>query len=136
MTPRAEPTSQKGFSLIELIVTLAIMGIALSVSGPPIVRLVEAANFRDSVDSLARDFETLRVRAYLDGVDLAFDPESAASGPSSVARDLAAKGWTFSGEPIFAGSVGVCSGGPVTASAPQGRIATIAVNTPDCTRKE
>ena len=124
--------AQKGFSLVEMIVTLAIMGLALSVSAPPIMRLLDAADFRNDVNALARDFESLRVRAFLAGRDMMFDPEAPGAAPLPTAQALAGEGWRFAGDRLLATRLGVCLGGAVVASAPDGRMATITVAAPDC----
>jgi prepilin-type N-terminal cleavage/methylation domain-containing protein len=124
--------SERGFSLIEMIVTLAIMAFALSVTVPPIVRMVEAAAFREGIDLFSREVENIRVQAFINGASIIFDPAAPASGPLASARSLAAQGWTFSGDPIAATALGVCLGGAVTVRTPDERSATLTVSAPDC----
>ncbi|MDZ7628386.1 MAG: prepilin-type N-terminal cleavage/methylation domain-containing protein [Parvularculaceae bacterium] len=125
-------TGERGFSLIELVVTLAIMAFALSVAAPPIVRMLASAAFREDVDALERELENIRVLAFFGGAAVTFDPRTAASGPLETARELTSRGWTFAGDPIVATAEGVCTGGILTAAAPGGRNVTVVVTAPDC----
>lgn len=132
MKPARRPDQGEGFSLLEILVVLAIMALLAAVSAPPLARLLDSAEFRSRTDGAARDISQIRVAAFLQGRPFVFAPDAPEAAPVDSIREMAAQGWLFRGDPIAASTAGVCSGGEITMVAPNGRAATFVFTAPDC----
>jgi type IV fimbrial biogenesis protein FimT len=74
--------SQRGFSLIELMVTVAIIAIMLAIGVPSFGNSVRASRERSVVQRMTQDFQWARTAA-------ATQPASGATGPTSVQMTIA-----------------------------------------------
>ncbi len=123
---------QHGFSLIELLVAMAIMGVALAVISPSIFRNLDAVRFSTAHDALLREIRALRVRALLEKRVYAFPPEG--EDPFFQLENTPPEGWTASvdGDPIYFLETGICLGGTITVTNGKGRFRRTVFAAPDC----
>jgi len=73
MCPAADKTSNRhGFSLIEVMVVLSVVGILATVSAPPIFRYVQGNRLRTNADRMAADLQYARSLSIANGQILRF----------------------------------------------------------------
>lgn len=118
----------RGFTLLEMLVVLVILGLAASVVAPPLARTLERVREAGDRDDVARGLEALPARAREAGQALEFR-----AGEPIVIRDRPwPAGWAV--VPITALRVeanGFCEGGTLQVVRPSGPISwTLAA--PDC----
>jgi len=114
-------TNQKGFTLLELLVVLVIIGLAASFSGPELWRTYMKADERSTVRAFADAIGALRTEAFHQGrpIVLAAVNEGAAAGQRMP--NLPA-GWTLeSSSSLRFLPSGVTNGGMVYLSSPDSR---------------
>lgn len=102
-----------GFTLLELVVVLAILGLAAALAAPSLMRSVETWQAAAQVDRLAVQIEGLPARARARGRPIVLggkpDPDPDADAPLVVEP-----GWTVSiPEPWTVQANGFCEGGEV-----------------------
>lgn len=70
----AEPTRPqlRGFTLIELVVALAIAALAVALLPPALERLRDGIRYRDTVRAIVSDLRTARQHAWAEGVESRF----------------------------------------------------------------
>ncbi|MGF1605620.1 MAG: prepilin-type N-terminal cleavage/methylation domain-containing protein [Rhodothalassiaceae bacterium] len=128
-TCRPDP---EGFTLFELLVVLALLGLIVGLVGPRLGGRLEQAELISRLEQLAGDVRATPLRARLSGRAVAFDPASA--GNSIEAAHLPVQsGWTlrYSG-PLLVSALGVCQGGTIELLAPSGRRGRVEVAAPYC----
>lgn len=72
-------TSSKGFSLLELLITLIISSIVLSVGVPSFIRIIERSEFRSELSLIHRTISMGHAKAALNGWTVALCPLNAAN---------------------------------------------------------
>ena len=127
---------QRGFTLIEVIVVLAILGLALSVAYANLRPQVESMRFRATSSDILNALISYRVAAVTRREQIVFeDVEGGDNGTQFGAppfdMDLPA-GWRVEGGPIVFLSSGACLGGSVTISGADGRQGQYQLSPPDC----
>ena len=149
-------SAQSGMTLLEVLVTLVIIGLVTATAAPPMSRVVESVSFRTQTDAVAREIRDLRIAALLeqrqvtlraatrqtstvpdtnglsppDPGDVPFAGEKPSDGYASVILD---PGWSLAGDNIVFLKTGICLGGSVILTAPSGRVRTLDFAAPDCT---
>nr|WP_281432153.1 GspH/FimT family pseudopilin [Desulfatitalea alkaliphila] len=78
------PNGKKGFTLVELMVTIAIIAILLGVATPAMVSYMQQKGVRDAADQLAMDFQRAKMLAI------------SRSAPCSIIFDTANNRYTIS----------------------------------------
>ncbi|MGL6290155.1 MAG: type II secretion system protein [Silanimonas sp.] len=118
----------RGFTLLEMLVVLVILGLAAAVVAPPLARTLERVREAGDRDDVARGLEALPARAREAGRALVFR-----AGEPIVIRDRPwPEGWAV--VPVAALRVeanGFCQGGTLQVARPSGRT-TWALGAPDC----
>ena len=120
---------QRGFTLLELIVVLAILGLATALVAPSMLRGIDSWQRQAAIDVLLNDLRALPGEARARGTEIVLDAEALQQPepPLKVAGD-----WQLQvPEPWRVGSNGVCQGGEVIISNSYGS-RTIEVAAPFC----
>ena len=133
----------KGFTLLELMITLGILAIVLTIAIPNFQRISINGNLRTAARDLIADFNALRAKAIAENTQyvLTFNGDNTytvnpASGlpnggksPASIARDITISGVPFAGGPVTFSTRGTVSpGGNVVLTNSRGSTATITCN--------
>ncbi|MGB8842584.1 MAG: type II secretion system protein [Aliidongia sp.] len=120
-------TDQAGFSLVELLIVLAIMGLLGAFALPSLIRLGNRTSFSLNRQDLERQLDELPMTAAAQGRNLVLSSTPQAEDFSSVPADPAPDpypvtlpaGWRITVEaPITYRYDGTCSGGALHVSAP------------------
>ena len=124
---------QRGVTLLEILVVLAIIGALVAVSAPAFDRYLDAIAFKSRTEAIGRDISRMRVTALLERRMLFFPQtdergEPAYEGLSEPLPD----GWEIEGQPVVFFDSGACAGGVLTVTAPNGRTAQLVFNPPHC----
>lgn len=109
-----EGAHQRGFTLLELLVVLALIALVTGMVAPAVIRGLEAARERGVAADLRALLDSLPVRAFQRGDDVVLD----AAALRQLLPDLPAD-WRLEVTPALRyGSAGVASGGTVHLRAP------------------
>jgi len=120
---------QRGFTLLEMIVVLAILGLATALVAPAALRGIDSWRRQSELDSLLDQIRALPGNARASGrpIALSDDALKAKAPPLRVAAE-----WTLSvPKPWKVGANGVCEGGAIAIGNRYGS-RTIAVASPFC----
>ena len=123
-----------GFTLLELLVVMAVIGLLAAVVSPNLQRLVGSFDRATRRDGLIADVAALSYRAYAIGQSF----ELANGAYAELLRDgnpilAVPQGWRVEIDaPIRFGFNGRCSGGRVTLVAPDGAREVLSLAAPDC----
>lgn len=130
--------SDSGFSLLEMLVVLAIMAVALSIVGASMMRSIDATRFDRSADAAIASLLTLRADAMLASEARVIIPDNANSQirngfAQTTQRRLALpNGWRVEGDVIHISPSGICKGGAVRLYNGGGRFRDYALLPPKC----
>ncbi len=133
--PRAR---EAGFSLLEVMVVLAIMGLMLSVVGARMIGAIESNRFIRTAEAAMADVLLVRSDAMLNSSARSLVTESVTEseldkrGLQTLRRFDVPEGWLVEGDIIEISASGVCSGGYVSIKNPEGRLAVFRLNPPKC----
>ena len=120
---------QRGFTLLEMIVVLAILGLATALVAPAALRGIDSWRRQSELDSLLDQIRALPGDARASGKPIALSDEAlkAEDAPLRIAA-----GWTLSvPRPWKVNANGVCQGGLVVIGNDYGR-RTVKVGSPFC----
>ncbi len=130
--------NQAGFSLLEMLIVLAIMGLVLSLVGVRMVSSIEASRFARTADGGIAKIRSIRAEALLDNRALLVmtgnisAPQRQRFKPDQRRTLELPAGWTVTGSPIAISKTGFCSGGRITLRGPSGRQAHYDLQAPAC----
>lgn len=123
-----------GFTLVEILVVLVVIGLIAGVAMPNLVRMIQSAERASQRDSLLGEIAGLGYQAYLTGrpFTLGVAPVAEGGGDPQPPLQIPA-GWQLEiPQPIVYGFNGVCSGGTVTLVSPDNRRETFQLEPPRC----
>ena len=124
---RALSRTQAGYSLLEVIVVVAILGVATTLSGPSISRMIAGQQARQVVRAVVTEFGATRAEAYIQSQP--WDAEALASRLTESAPE----GWLVAvDDAVTLSASGYCSPGQITIQGPSGRIWALQVTQGDC----
>ena len=124
---RALLAVRAGYSLLEVIVVVAILGIAATLSGPSIGRMITGQQAQQVLRGVATEMGALRAEAFLNNVALTADDVQTrleAHIPSDWRIEV--------DETLHLASSGYCTGAGVAIIAPAGRRWAFDVSEGDC----
>lgn len=118
-----------GYTLLELLVVLAILGMVTALAVPPLLRTVEAWQRQADIDAVMEQVRGLPMRARSLGHAIVIDTDSLASGESPL---RAPEGWTLEvPRPWRVNGNGACEAGELRLAS-QGREVPLVVHAPFC----
>ena len=132
--PRDHRRHASGFTLLELLVVMAVVGLLAGMIAPNLERLVGSIDRATRRDGLIADIAGLSFRAYALGQGFELKDD----GLARLLRDgdpvlAVPNGWRVSVQPaIQFGFNGICSGGQVTLISPDGVREALQLRAPDC----
>ena len=136
--PRASNSSERGFSLLELIVVLAIMSLLLSLVSVNLLRSVERAQFIRSKGIALSGIQSLRAQSSLNrapAIIVTADtlPSDLSPFPAEQRRYFnIPSDITVHGDPIIIGESGFCQGGLLRFVSEKGWESTVTLAPPNC----
>lgn len=120
---------QSGFTLLEMIVVLAILGLASALVGPSMVRSIDSWRRQAAMDGLLDQLRALPGNARGSGKPITVSDATLASATPPLRIDA---DWTLHApEPWTIGANGVCQGGEVVVANAHGE-RTIGIAAPFC----
>ena len=129
---------EAGFSLLEIIVVLAIMALMLSLVGTRMVSSIESNSFIRTSEAAVADILIVRSDAMLSAQPRSFVTHSVSQAEMDT-RDLQSlrrfdvpEGWTVEGDIIDISPSGVCTGGYISMRNAQGRKVVFRLSPPKC----
>lgn len=126
--------SARGFTLLELLVVLAVVGLLIGLVAPNLQQIVGSIERATRRDTLLSDIAGLSYRAYVLGQEF----ELSQAGTSRLLADgnpvlAVPDGWRVRIEqPIRFGFSGWCSGGSLTLISPDQGAERLQLKAPDC----
>lgn len=124
---------QRGVSLIEILVVLAIIGALVAVTAPSLDRYLDSLTFNTKTQSIARDIARLRIKALVERRTLFFPQadERGAAAYDGLSEPLP-EGWAIEGDPVIFFESGACTGGALSVTAPGERSVLLNFSAPHC----
>ena len=116
-----------GYSLLEVIVVVAILGVAATVSGPSITRMIASQQARQVVRGLATDFGALRAQAFINS--RSYDADAI----QSVLSEDTPEFWqVIVQDSVSLSGNGYCTPGTIDIRSPSGRAWAVQVSEGAC----
>lgn len=120
---------RRGFTLLEMVVVLAILGLATAIVAPATLRGIETWQRRGEIESVLDQVRVLPAAARAQGRDVVISGDTLAADPPVL---RVGPGWTATTDaPWTVRHNGVCDGG-IIRLANNGRSATIEARAPFC----
>jgi len=127
-----------GFSLLEMLVVLAILGIVLSLAGSRMIGSLESARFARLSDAAMAEILIVRAEAMLSGeprviVTHTMSRSDIESVPERYLKAFTLpQGWSVAGAPIQIAPSGICKGSALRITSNKRRIADYQLSAPYC----
>ena len=123
--------AQSGFTLLEMIVVMAIIGLAAATVVPALGRVVATVRYNGEVQDIANQLGRLAFRAYSSGKPMTLS-EDVQKSPKTAIVEMPS-GWSLTiVQPIHFNAMGLCDGGSVSIIAPDGDVKSVRLAAPDC----
>ena len=123
--------AQAGFTLLEMLVVMAIIGLAAATVVPALSRVVAAVRHDGEAQDIVDQLGQLAFRAYSSGTPIVLSEETQKSKTPAVVE--MPSGWVLAiAQPIHFNAMGLCDGGSVAIIAPSGDVTSLRLAAPDC----
>ena len=132
MFPPSTPSKSAGFSLLEMLIVLTIMGLMLSLMGARSLTAIEATRFINTANAGIGSIKILRAEAVLNNTPIRIINSSTNIQSRQEKHLDLPQGWQVSGDIIQISKAGMCQGGYITLQGPTNRRATFALSPPKC----
>lgn len=130
--------SDTGFSLLEILVVLAIMSVMMVLVGTRMTSAIEATRFFRMSENAVAEIQTMRVRSMLYQYEHIVVPPSQDPPTLKAWQDTKLASydippdWTAEGDIIKISKHGICSGGVISFTGPAGRKVSYQLTAPSC----
>lgn len=129
MTGVGRMLGRRGFTLLEMVVVLSILGLATAIAAPSVLRGIDTWQRRGEVESVLDQVRGLPAAARAQGRDLLISRESLVAADAPL---HAGAGWSVTtDQPWRVRHNGVCDGGVIQLES-AGRATRIEVSAPFC----
>lgn len=131
--------TDSGFSLLEILVVLAIMSVMMVLVGTRMTSAIEATRFFRVSENAVADIQTMRVRSMLHQYEHIIVPPShdlptlKAWQDTKISTYDIPPDWAAEGDIIKISKHGICSGGMISFTGPAGRKVSYKLIGPSCT---
>lgn len=136
--PTGEGSARHGFSLMEVMVTLAIISIVVSMATVSLSNSLESARFASLSKAAANEVQNFRAKALLLGQNAIIATDTSTlpiAVIDNVWRLPLPEGWSTEGDAIALTPSGMCLGGQILMINPKGRQVMYDFAPPKCTPK-
>ena len=112
-------TEQQGFTLLEILLVLAITGLLVGVTVPQMSKVMERTRIDAQRQTIRSELESLGYRAFALGRAIDLAPEAGEAGKPTTPPFAVPEGWTVIPDKLltFAAN-GVCTGAMLTLTTP------------------
>ena len=124
---RALSRTQAGYSLLEVIVVVAILGVAATLSGPSVSRMITGQQARQVVRGLVTEFGAIRADAFIQTRSY-----NSADIQTRLSEHAPLEWRVEVDESLSLAPSGYCTPGLLTIEAPSGRVWRLEVSQGDC----
>lgn len=127
MARQAFAAARRAYSLLEVLIVVALLGLAVAISGPSLGRMIERQQAQQTLKAGAAALSELRVEAFVTGTD--YRSEQVQERVNAAL----ATGWSSEvPETLAFRRSGYCQGGQVRIVEPSGRVWVVPVEDGDC----
>lgn len=129
---RDRDATSAGFTLIEVLVVLGLLALIISLTTPTLIARLEAASFRQSVETIMNRLENAPLRARLTQRTYILSPQSIEDAMALFGLDDQEKIDIEVLQPVTISPLGLCSAGSIRLHSASGRQAIISISAPFC----
>lgn len=135
---RHRDKNERGFTLLEVLVVLAIFGIILSLAGARMMGSIESARFARLSDAIMAEVLVVRAEAMLSNEPRVIATQTMSradieSVPTAyLKRFTLPEGWSVTGAPVHITQSGICQGANLRIMSDKQRIADYLLKPPYC----
>jgi len=128
---------QEGFSLLEMLVVLAITGVVLSIVSIRLVSSIESTRFVKTAEMAVADIKLIRLQAIFNKKSVKIIGANVSEAEKTSANITIhhlnlPNDWTVAGDDILISTTGFCSGGYITIKDQTGRRIKFNLMPPTC----
>lgn len=122
-------STSRGFTLIEILVVLAVMGLLASIAVPAMQRMAERYEISTQRSQLLAEINGMSYRAYANGKRVVVSDQDSKGSQALITPP----GWRIqTDKPIIYNFNGLCDGGKLVLIAPDNREETLRLEPPRC----
>lgn len=131
-------SGEAGFSLLEILVVLAIMSVMMILVGSRMTSALDSARFISTAENAISDIQVLRMRAMLTQHEQILITQDSGAPSYKSWKDIRVlpfdvpEDWLVEGDTIKISEHGICTGGKVVFTSSEGRKISFNLTPPSC----